>query len=229
MRHTPRRERLRLESRRIEAMLRAALGVIAENQATPVVEAPKVEAAPAEAVQPAEPVVVPPVKAEAPTPPILVLPPMPEVADPPLPRAPVDGLRSRRLRSKRCSRRRPKTIFPAGRSSAKTPPSSRAPISVIEPDAMHHSPDHDSGEDHDHPGRLTVGTGARADFRQGIQRLRLGGSSGTVELQKPERLDQARVLRRVRCNNRRASLDATTRRGSSRLPCPRKRDWQTRR
>ena len=143
------RERLHLESRRIEAMLRAALGVIAENQATPVVEAPKVEAAPAKAVEPAEPVVAP-VKAEAPTPPILVLPPMPEVADPPLPPAPVERAPVEAASVEKLLPPPPEDDLP-GWPLEREDTAEFAPISVIEPDAMHHSPDHDSGEDHDHP------------------------------------------------------------------------------
>jgi cell division initiation protein len=73
------RERLHLESRRIEGMLRAALGVIAENQAAPRPDAP------VKAVVPAEPVVAPEVKSEAEVSAIHAMPPVPEVADPPPP------------------------------------------------------------------------------------------------------------------------------------------------
>jgi cell division initiation protein len=77
------RERLHLESRRIEAMLRAALGVIAEDQAAPRPESP------VKAVGPAEPVLVPEVRGEVEVPALHAMPPVPEVADPPEPPASV--------------------------------------------------------------------------------------------------------------------------------------------
>ena len=87
------RERLYVESRRIEAMLQAALGVIAESQAAPEPEAPKLVAAPEMTVEPAEPVesvTAPDVKPEGEASSILPMPPVQDVVDPPVPPAPIE-------------------------------------------------------------------------------------------------------------------------------------------
>jgi hypothetical protein len=103
------RERLQLESRRIEAMLRAALGVMAERQELAESEAPASAAptptpaapmepeasvvpvfeakAPATPVEPEVPVAPMP-EVKAPT--IHSMPPVADIADPPVPPAPID-------------------------------------------------------------------------------------------------------------------------------------------
>ena len=112
-------------------------------------EAPKVEAAPAKAVEPAEPVArLPSGQARA-----------ADASDPAAAARP-GADRSRAAgagheqnsveASAGASRRRPEDDLP-GWPLEREETAEFAPISVIEPDAIHHEPEHDSGEDHDHP------------------------------------------------------------------------------
>ncbi len=138
------RERLHVESRRIEAMLRAALSVIAESHDTPAGEVSKA----ASAVEPPEPVAVAPVKPEAAAeaPPILVMPPVPEVDDPPLAPVPVKPASVE------------KVLPPAPTDDLPGWPLERedtaefAPIAVLEPEAINHELGGESGEAHDDSG-----------------------------------------------------------------------------
>jgi cell division initiation protein len=130
------RERLHVESRRIEAMLRAALGVIAESHDAPTAEEPRVAAVP---VRPAEQVVAPEPTVEAKTP-IHAMPPVPEVADPPLPPAAVE----------KALPAPPEDDLP-GWPLEREDTAEFAPISVIEPDAIHEELAHEPDEEHDHP------------------------------------------------------------------------------
>jgi hypothetical protein len=86
------RERLHVESRRIEGMLRAALSVIAERQELPEPEASKAPPAPAKPAEPEEPPATPAVEAEvaAEGPMMRSMPPVLDVVDPPVPPAPIE-------------------------------------------------------------------------------------------------------------------------------------------
>ena len=139
------RERLHLESRRIEAMLRAALGVIAESHETPPAEAPKA-AASAEAPEPvADPATKPEAEAEPRATPILVMPPVPEVDDPPVAPAPIKPASVEKVLPPP-----PEDDLP-GWPLEREDTAEFAPIAVLEPEAVHHELGSESDEVHDHP------------------------------------------------------------------------------
>lgn len=124
------RERLHLESRRIEAMLRAALGVIAESHDPPA-EAPKAHTEPPAPAEPSTP-------AEQPT--GHAMPDPPELADLPLSPAPTEKVLPAP----------PEDDVP-GWPLEREETAEFAPIGVIEPEAINHELSSDSNDEHEHP------------------------------------------------------------------------------